>query len=118
MKRVDAIVLPDQLEIVLQSLKDRKIDDYIVSEVVGFDHAHGHTECYRGAEYRVDVRPEAKLEVVVPDEIALATAYAMINATAAARIGAPRIFITPVDEVVRVPLAEAAIASGECAAAS
>ena len=101
MKRIDAIVLPGQLEFVLQALRDHGIDDYIVSEVVGVDRAYGQTACDRSAEHRVDVRPEAKVEVFVPDEIALTMAYAIVDGAHATNCGAPRIFVSAVEEIVR-----------------
>ena len=102
MKKIEAIIKPFNLEEVKDALAEIGIDGMTVSEVKGFGRQKGHTEIYRGSEYIVDFLPKIKIEVVLTDaQLDQATA-AIIKAAKTGKIGDGKIFISSVDEAVRI----------------
>ena len=106
MKKVEAIIKPFKLDEVKEALGGVGIQGLTVSEVKGFGRQKGHTELYRGAEYVVDFLPKVKLEVIVRDEQVNDVVDAIEKAAKTGRIGDGKIFVTPVDEVVRIRTGE------------
>ncbi len=106
MKKVEAIIKPFKLDEVKEALSGIGIQGLTVTEVKGFGRQKGHTELYRGAEYVVDFLPKVKLEVIVPDEL-VAQVVSTVEASArTGRIGDGKIFVLPVEEVVRIRTGE------------
>lgn len=106
MKKVDAIIKPFKLDEVKEALNEIGIQGITVSEVKGFGRQKGHTELYRGAEYVVDFIPKIKLEIIVADDILPKVVEAIEKAAKTGRIGDGKIFVTPVDAVVRIRTGE------------
>jgi len=106
MKKVEAIIKPFKLDEVKEALGAVGIQGLTVSEVKGFGRQKGHTELYRGAEYVVDFLPKVKLDVIVRDEQVGDVVDAIEKAAKTGRIGDGKIFVTPVDEVVRIRTGE------------
>lgn len=106
MKLVTAVIQPYQLEAVSNALEAAGIRGITVSEAQGAGRQKGHTEVYRGAEYRVDYVPKARVEVVVADPDAFAAVTAIADAARTGHIGDGKIWVTPVDDVVRVRTGE------------
>lgn len=106
MKKIDAIVKPFKLDEVRESLSDIGIQGMTVTEVKGFGRQKGHTELYRGAEYTVDFLPKVKLEVVIDDERAGQVVEAITKAAHTGKIGDGKIFITTVEETIRIRTGE------------
>lgn len=106
MKKVEAIVKPFKLDEVKEGLNEIGIQGITVSEVKGFGRQKGHTELYRGAEYVVDFLPKIKLEIIVSDDMVTKVVEAIQTAAKTGRIGDGKIFITPVEEVVRIRTGE------------
>lgn len=106
MKKIEAIIKPFKLDEVKEALAKEGVQGMTVSEVKGFGRQKGHTELYRGAEYIVDFLPKVKIEVLVADEKAMAVADTIIAAARTGRIGDGKIFILPVEEVVRIRTGE------------
>ena len=106
MKKVDAIIKPFKLDEVKEALNEIGIQGITISEVKGFGRQKGHTELYRGAEYVVDFIPKIKIEIIVSDSI-LSQVVAVIEKSAkTGRIGDGKIFVTNVDEVIRIRTGE------------
>jgi nitrogen regulatory protein P-II 2 len=106
MKMVMAIIKPFKLEEVRQALDDLGIEGLTVSEVKGYGRQKGHTEIYRGAEYEVNFIPKLKIEVAVPSE-SVEKVIEAISATAkTGQIGDGKIFVTPIDQTVRIRTGE------------
>jgi nitrogen regulatory protein P-II 1 len=106
MKKVEAIIKPFKLDEVKESLSSIGIQGLTVSEVKGFGRQKGHTELYRGAEYVVDFLPKVKLEIIVKDEMVTQVVEAITKAAKTGRIGDGKIFVLPIDEVVRIRTGE------------
>ena len=106
MKKVEAIIKPFKLDEVKQALAGIGVEGLTVTEVKGFGRQKGHTELYRGAEYVVDFLPKIKLEVAVTDELADKVVNAIVESAGTGRIGDGKIFILPVDEVIRIRTGE------------
>ncbi len=106
MKRVDAIIKPFKLDEVKERLEAAGVQGVTVSEVKGFGRQKGHTELYRGAEYVVDFLPKVQVSVLVPDERVKDVVETIVAAARTGRIGDGKIFITPVEEVVRIRTGE------------
>jgi nitrogen regulatory protein P-II 1 len=106
MKKVEAIIKPFKLDEVKEGLSSIGIQGLTVSEVTGFGRQKGHTELYRGAEYVVDFLPKVTLEIIVRDEQVNDVVDAIEKAAQTGRIGDGKIFVTPVDEVVRIRTGE------------
>ena len=102
MKKIEAIIKPFKLEEVKDALAEIGVEGMTVSEVKGFGRQKGHTEIYRGSEYTVDFLPKIKIEVVVIDGIVEAAASAIVKAAKTGKIGDGKVFISPVDEAVRI----------------
>src|SRR6266404_6232431 len=106
MKKVEAIIKPFKLDEVKESLSGIGIQGLTVTEVKGFGRQKGHTELYRGAEYVVDFLPKVKLEIMVKDEAVAGVVAAIEKAAKTGRIGDGKIFVLPVEEVVRIRTGE------------
>ena len=106
MKKIEAIIKPFKLEEVKDSLGEIGIEGMTVTEVKGFGRQKGHTELYRGAEYVVDFLPKIKIEVVVADQTVEPAIEAIIKAARTGKIGDGKIFVTTVDQVVRIRTGE------------
>jgi len=106
MKKVEAIIKPFKLDEVKDSLSSIGIQGITVSEVKGFGRQKGHTELYRGAEYVVDFLPKVKLEIIVKDEMVSPVVEAILKAAKTGRIGDGKIFVVPIEEVVRIRTGE------------
>lgn len=106
MKRVEAIIKPFKLDEVKESLSEIGVHGMTVTEVKGFGRTGGKKEVYRGSAYVVDFVPKVKLEIIVPEEAARQVVTAITEAARTGRIGDGKIFVTPVDEVVRIRTGE------------
>ena len=106
MKKVEAIIKPFKLDEVKESLSSIGVQGITVSEVKGFGRQKGHTEVYRGAEYVVDFLPKVKLEIIVKEEMVSPVVEAIMKAAKTGRIGDGKIFVTPIDDVVRIRTGE------------
>jgi len=106
MKKVEAIIKPFKLDEVKEALSGVGVQGITVSEVKGFGRQRGHTELYRGAEYVVDFLPKVKLEDIVKDDQVDPVVEAITAAARTGRIGDGKIFVTTVDEVVRIRTGE------------
>jgi nitrogen regulatory protein P-II 1 len=105
-KKVEAIIKPFKLDEVKQALSEIGIAGLTATEVKGFGRQKGHTELYRGAEYVVDFHPKVKVEVVVSDALATKVVEAIERAAKTGRIGDGKIFVVPVEEVIRIRTGE------------
>ncbi|MCU7880259.1 MAG: P-II family nitrogen regulator [Candidatus Thiodiazotropha sp. (ex Lucinoma aequizonata)] len=106
MKKVEAIIKPFRLEDVREALSEVGITGMTATEVKGFGRQKGHTELYRGAEYVVDFLPKVKLELVVASDQVQACIEAITNAARTRKIGDGKIFVTPVEQVIRIRTGE------------
>jgi nitrogen regulatory protein P-II 1 len=106
MKKIEAIIKPFKLDEVKEALQDVGIQGLSVIEVKGFGRQKGHTELYRGAEYVVDFLPKVKIEVVLNDDMVDAAIEAIIAAARTDKIGDGKIFVTPVEQVIRIRTGE------------
>lgn len=106
MKMVEAIVKPFKLDEVKEALTKAGIQGMTVEEVKGFGRQKGHTELYRGAEYSVDFLPKVKIQILVPDEKAAEVVQVIIDAAKTGKIGDGKIFVTSVEEVIRIRTGE------------
>ena len=102
MKLIIAIIKPFKLEEVKEALAAAGVEGMTVTEVKGFGRQKGHTEIYRGSEYTVDFLPKVKLEVAVADEVAGKAIDAIAKAAKTGKIGDGKIFVVPLEEVVRI----------------
>ena len=106
MKKIEAIIKPFKLDEVKEALQDVGIQGLSVIEVKGFGRQKGHTELYRGAEYVVDFLPKVKIEVVLNDDMVEAAIEAIIAAARTDKIGDGKIFVSPVEQVIRIRTGE------------
>jgi nitrogen regulatory protein P-II 1 len=106
MKRITAVIKPFKLDEVREALAGVGITGLTVTEVKGFGRQKGHTELYRGAEYVVDFLPKVKIEVVVTDSGTDAAIDAIVKAAKTGRIGDGKIFVTSVEQVIRIRTGE------------
>ncbi|MBT9567384.1 MAG: P-II family nitrogen regulator [Thiobacillus sp.] len=111
MKKIEAIIKPFKLDEVREALSEIGVTGLTVTEVKGFGRQKGHTELYRGAEYVVDFLPKVKLEVVVADSLLDRAMESIVTAARTGKIGDGKIFVSSVDQVVRIRTGE----SGEAA---
>jgi len=102
MKKIEAIIKPFKLEDVKEALSSVGVEGMTVTEVKGFGRQKGHTEIYRGSEYTVDFLPKLKLEIVLSDNTVEAAIAAIIKAAKTGKIGDGKIFVTPVEQAVRI----------------
>jgi nitrogen regulatory protein PII len=106
MKKIESIVRPHLLEAVRTALHDVGVVGMTVSEVKGFGRQKGHTETYRGSEYKVDFLPKIKIEVALPDELVEPAVEAILKTATTGKFGDGKVFITSLDEVVRIRTGE------------
>ena len=102
MKRIEAVIKPFKLEEVKECLNEAGVQGMTVSEVKGFGRQKGHTEIYRGAEYTVDFLPKLKLELVVADDHVAGAVAAIIKGAKTGKIGDGKIFVSHVEEAIRI----------------
>jgi len=106
MKKIEAIIKPFKLDEVKESLNEIGIHGITVTEVKGFGRQKGHTELYRGAEYVVDFLPKIKIEIIVKDSMVEKVIETIQESAKTGRIGDGKIFVTPVEEVIRIRTGE------------
>ena len=106
MKLITAIIKPFKVEEVRAALDEIGVSGMTMTEVKGFGRQKGHTELYRGAEYTIDFLPKIKIEIVVTDEMIDEVKNIIIKSSASGKIGDGKIFISPIDEVVRIRTGE------------
>ena len=106
MKLIIAIIKPFKLEEVKEALAALGVEGMTVTEVKGFGRQKGHTEIYRGSEYTVDFLPKVKIEIAVADESAGKTVDAIVGAAKTGKIGDGKIFVVPLDQIVRIRTGE------------
>jgi nitrogen regulatory protein P-II 1 len=102
MKKIEAIIQPSRFEAVKSALQEVGVEGMTVSEVRGHGRQKGHTEVYRGSEYTVDLLPKVKIEMVVSQALADAAIQAILRAAKTGKIGDGKIFVTNVDEAIRI----------------
>ena len=106
MKKIEAIVKPFKLDEVREALAEVGVSGLTVTDVKGFGRQKGHTELYRGAEYVVDFLPKVKIEVVVTEKMVDQVIEAIIKAARTGKIGDGKVFVTSVEQVVRIRTGE------------
>ncbi|MEM6956868.1 MAG: P-II family nitrogen regulator [Myxococcota bacterium] len=106
MKKIEAVVKPFKLDDVKDALSDVGVQGMTVTEVKGFGRTGGKREVYRGSAYVVDFVPKVKIEVVVPDALVAPSIEAICNAAGTGKIGDGKIFVSPVEEAVRIRTGE------------
>ena len=106
MKLIVAIIKPFKLEEVKEALSAAGVEGMTVTEVKGFGRQKGHTEIYRGSEYTVDFLPKVKLEVAVADDVAAKAIEAIATGAKTGKIGDGKIFVLPIEEVIRIRTGE------------
>ena len=106
MKKIEAIIKPFKLDDVKEALQEVGVQGLTVTEVKGFGRQKGHTELYRGAEYVVDFLPKIKIEMVLPDDQIDAAIEAIVSAARTEKIGDGKIFVTPVEQAIRIRTGE------------
>jgi nitrogen regulatory protein P-II 1 len=106
MKKIEAIIKPFKLDEVREALSEIGVNGLTVTEVKGFGRQKGHTELYRGAEYVVDFLPKIKLELVVAENLVEASIEAIVKAAHTGKIGDGKIFVSSVEQVIRIRTGE------------
>ena len=106
MKKIEAVIKPFKLDEVREALSEVGITGLTVTEVKGFGRQKGHTELYRGAEYVVDFLPKIKVEVIVPEGIVDQAIEAIIKSARTGKIGDGKIFVSSVEQVIRIRTGE------------
>ncbi len=106
MKKIEAIIRPHLLENVKDALQALGVQGMTISEVRGFGRQKGHTEVYRGSEYKVEFVPKVKIEVVIDDEILDGAVDAISKATRTGKFGDGKIFVLPVEDAIRIRTGE------------
>ena len=106
MKKIEAVIKPFKLDEVKEALHEVGLQGITVLEAKGFGRQKGHTELYRGAEYVVDFLPKVKLEIICADDMVDRAVEAIVNAARTGRIGDGKIFISTVEEVIRIRTGE------------
>jgi nitrogen regulatory protein P-II 1 len=106
MKKIECVIKPFKLEEVKEALGALQIHGMTVSDVKGFGRQKGHTEVYRGSEYKVDFLPKTKIEVVVEDDLVDKAVDAIMEAAKTGKIGDGKIFVVPVEDVIRIRTGE------------
>jgi nitrogen regulatory protein P-II 1 len=106
MKKIEAIFKPFKLDEVREALSEIGVSGLTVTEVKGFGRQKGHTELYRGAEYVVDFLPKVKVDVVLPDKLLDSAIDAIVKAARTGKIGDGKIFVSNVDQVIRIRTGE------------
>lgn len=111
MTKLEAIIQPNRLDAVKTALTELGVEGLTISEVRGHGRQKGHTETYRGNEYTVDLLPKLKLETVLPENLVDDAVNAIIEAAASGKIGDGKIFLSHVDEVIRIRNRERGVAA-------
>jgi nitrogen regulatory protein P-II 1 len=111
MKKIEAIIKPFKLDEVKEALHEVGVQGITVTEAKGFGRQKGHTELYRGAEYVVDFLPKVKIEIVLPTEQVEAAVEAILKAARTGRIGDGKIFVSEVQEAIRIRTGERGVAA-------
>ena len=106
MKKIEAVIKPFKLDEVREALSEVGVSGLTVTEVKGFGRQKGHTELYRGAEYVVDFLPKVKIEIVVPDDAVETAIDSILKAAHTGKIGDGKIFVTAVEQVIRIRTGE------------
>ena len=106
MKKIEAIIKPFKLDEVKEALQEAGIQGLSVTEVKGFGRQKGHTELYRGAEYVVDFLPKVKIELVLSDDMVDTAIEAIVAAARTEKIGDGKIFVSPVEQAIRIRTGE------------
>ena len=106
MKKIEAVIKPFKLDEVREALSEIGVTGLTVTEVKGFGRQKGHTELYRGAEYVVDFLPKVKVEVILADGMVDSAIEAIVKAARTGKIGDGKIFVTSVEQVVRIRTGE------------
>ena len=106
MKKVEAIIKPFKLDEVKEALSEAGVEGMTVTDVRGFGRQKGHTEIYRGSEYTVDFLPKVKIDIVVDDEQTDAVTEAISKAANTGKIGDGKIFVSPVEQAIRIRTGE------------
>ena len=106
MKKIEAVIKPFKLDEVREALSEVGVTGLTVTEVKGFGRQKGHTELYRGAEYVVDFLPKIKIEVVVASDVVEQAVEAIIKSARTGKLGDGKIFVMPVEQVVRIRTGE------------
>ena len=106
MKKIEAIIKPFKLDEVKNALTKIGVQGMTVTEVKGFGRQKGHTEVYRGAEYKIDFLPKARIEMIVTDEMVAQVIETIERAAKTGKIGDGKIFVSPVEEVIRIRTGE------------
>jgi nitrogen regulatory protein PII len=102
MKKIEAIIKPFKLEDVKEALSALGVEGMTVSEVKGFGRQKGHTEIYRGSEYTVDFLPKIKIEIVLGESVVSAAVDAIVKAARTGKIGDGKVFVSPIDNAIRI----------------
>ncbi len=102
MKKIEAIIQPHKLDEVKDAVKAAGVDGMTISEVHGHGRQKGHTETYRGSEYKIDLRPKIKIEIVLPDEDLDRIVGVITQAARSGKIGDGKIFVSTIDEAYRI----------------
>jgi nitrogen regulatory protein P-II 1 len=106
MKKIEAIIKPFKLDEVKNALTKIGVQGMTVNEVKGFGRQKGHTEVYRGAEYKIDFLPKVRIEMIVTDEMVVKVIETIERAAKTGKIGDGKIFVSPVEEVIRIRTGE------------
>ncbi len=106
MKKIEAIIKPFKLEEVKEALADVGVQGMTITEVKGFGRQKGHKELYRGAEYVVEFLPKVKIEIIVGDDVLEEVVKAIVKGASTGRIGDGKIFVSPVDDAIRIRTGE------------
>ncbi len=102
MKKVEAIIRPHLLDAVKAALQEVDVVGMTISEVQGYGRQRGHTEAYRGAEYQIKFVPKIKIEVIIPDDIDDFVVNAILRSAHTGKFGDGKIFVVPIDDVIRI----------------
>ena len=111
MTKLEAIIQPSKFESVKEVLTELGVQGMTISDVRGHGRQKGHTEVYRGREYSVDLLPKIKIELVLPDDLVDATVEAVVKTAATGKIGDGKIFLSKIDEVIRIRNQERGVAA-------
>jgi len=111
MTKVEAVIQPSKLEAVKDALVEVGVDGMTILDVRGHGRQKGHTEVYRGREYTVDLLPKVKLEMVLPDELVEEAVRAIISTARSGKIGDGKVFLSKVDEAIRIRNEERGVAA-------
>lgn len=106
MKKVEAIIRPHLLDAVKNALQEVNVVGMTVGEVQGYGRQRGHTETYRGAEYQIEFVPKVKIDVIIPDDIEEMVVHAIMKTARTGKFGDGKIFVTHMDDVIRIRTGE------------